>query len=96
MPPSNGRTKSTTAARDLAKTPPYSPAKRPARTYGSKGKNKIHSCQAETALAYQELEILPLPNAHSGADSGGSDDDDIVFISVRRAVHFSLILKLIL
>ncbi|KAE9386958.1 hypothetical protein BT96DRAFT_948747 [Gymnopus androsaceus JB14] len=81
MPPSNGRAKSTTAARDFAETPPYSPAKRPMRMYGSKGKNKFHSRQPKTALAYQDLEILPLPNAHSGADSEGSDDDEIVFIS---------------
>ncbi|KAE9385051.1 hypothetical protein BT96DRAFT_1007444 [Gymnopus androsaceus JB14] len=85
MPLCNSPTKSTTTARDFANSPPYSPAKTPARTYGSKGKNRIPSRQSATALAYQELEVLPLPTVHAAADSGGSEtidsDDEIIFIS---------------
>lgn len=98
MPLCNSPTKSTTTARDFANSPPYSPAKTPARTYGSKGKNRIPSRQSATALAYQELEVLPLPTVHAAADSGGSEtidsDDEIIFISVRCAAHFILSLKL--
>ncbi|KAE9394157.1 hypothetical protein BT96DRAFT_943384 [Gymnopus androsaceus JB14] len=90
MPLCNSPAKLTTTARDFANSPPYFPAKTPARTYGSKGKNRIPSCQSATALAYQELEVLPLPTVHAAADSGGSEtinsDDEIIFISSSRAV----------
>lgn len=102
MPPSNSPNKSTTAAKDFANTPPYSPAKTPTRTYGRKGNNRLRSNQSATALAYQELEVLPLAKAHSGTSSGYGgpemidSDDEVVFISVRRAVYFSMSPKLIL
>jgi len=51
-----------------------------------------NSRRSAISLAYEELEILPLPGVHSGAESSQAMDldKDTVFASVRRAVYFSL------
>ncbi|KAE9396688.1 hypothetical protein BT96DRAFT_996462 [Gymnopus androsaceus JB14] len=84
MPPSNIPAKSTTAATNFTNSPLYSPAKMPTRTYGRKGKatHNRNSPQSSTALAYEELVVLPLWNVHSGLGSQAIDsDDNVIFVS---------------